>query len=287
MVWEWRLWDHLVQDHDPSKDNYGVVSEHPELLDINCVPNAGADWNHGNSVVYNPSLDQIMINLRSMNEFYVIDHSTTTEQASRPHGGTLRQGRGFLVSLGQPADCTGAERSQTRDSSAAHHPHWIEEGLPGAGEILIFNNGRGRADGNYSSVDQIRPPVTKSGEYSLAAGGAYGPADLEWSYAAEPKSDFYSHFISGSQRLPNGNTLICSGAWSRLFEVTPAGEIVWEYRAAYGRPDAPRSAGGMLEDGGAETGSRRATRRRRVSRSSLRSRLSRPSGQDVAAARVD
>ena len=51
IVWEWHAWDHLIQDYDASKDNYGVVSEHPELLDINFVGATGnqagrADWMH-------------------------------------------------------------------------------------------------------------------------------------------------------------------------------------------------------------------------------------------------
>jgi hypothetical protein len=71
-------------------------------------------------------------------------------------------------------------------------------------------------------------------------------------YMAEPKDDFYSYFISGAQRLPNGNTLICSGANSRFFEVTPAGKIVWEYRTGLGRPDAPVAVGGQREEGAPE-----------------------------------
>src|SRR5262249_2956242 len=51
-----------------------------------------------------------------------------------------------------------------------------------------------------------------------------------WSYTAPKKSDFYSFFISGAQRLPNGNTLICAGALGTFFEVTPEKEIVWKYK---------------------------------------------------------
>lgn len=61
-----------------------------------------------------------------------------------------------------------------------------------------------------------------------------------------------SYFISGAQRLSNGNTLICSGANSRLFEVTPTGKIVWEYRTGIARPDAPVTAGGMRKPGDPE-----------------------------------
>jgi hypothetical protein len=57
----------------------------------------------------------------------------------------------------------------------------------------------------------------------------YGPEALAWEYNPEPPERFYSFFISGAQRLPNGNTLINQGAGAKVREVTPSGEIVWEY----------------------------------------------------------
>lgn len=248
IVWEWRLWDHLVQDFDAAKANHGVVAEHPELLDINFINGKGSDWNHSNGIDYNPELDQIIINMRSMNEFYVIDHSTTTAEARGHAGGKQGKGGDFLYRWGNPQ---GYLRGRERDRTlyVQHNAHWIPPGLSGAGDILVFNNGDGRPGGNSSSVDQLHPPVTAGGGYRLEAGKVYGPNELVWTYSATPKEDFYSRFISGSQRLPNGNTLICSGAQSRFFEVTPEGEIVWEYRSALGRPDAPESLGGSLPPG--------------------------------------
>ncbi len=62
IVWEWHLWDHLVQDFDPTKDNFGVVADHPELLNINYTTNdGGRDWLHANSIDFNEGLDQILI----------------------------------------------------------------------------------------------------------------------------------------------------------------------------------------------------------------------------------
>jgi len=58
-------------------------------------------------------------------------------------------------------------------------------------------------------------------------------AQVVWEYTGTPKDSFYSGFISGAQRLPNGNTLICEGAKGRLFEVTTDKEIVWEFRTPY------------------------------------------------------
>ena len=66
VVWEWHVWDHLVQDFDPSKENYGVVGEHPELIDTNLTNRkAAADWNHINSIDYNAELDQILLSVHS------------------------------------------------------------------------------------------------------------------------------------------------------------------------------------------------------------------------------
>jgi hypothetical protein len=87
IVWEWHFWDHLIQDLDPTKANYGVVEDHPELLDINFAYHPRPDWNHLNSVDYNPDLDQILISAHHQSEIYIIDHSTTTQEAAGHSGG--------------------------------------------------------------------------------------------------------------------------------------------------------------------------------------------------------
>jgi hypothetical protein len=73
------------------------------------------------------------------------------------------------------------------------------------------------------------PPVDAAGNYSLAAGAAFGPSTPIWTYANSPPTNFYSAEISGAERLPNGNTLICEGIKGNLFEVTTAGQTVWQY----------------------------------------------------------
>ena len=65
--------------------------------------------------------------------------------------------------------------------------------------------------------------------YRLDPGVAYAPAEPVWTYTAATPSDFFAPYISGTQRLPNGNTLICDGVHGTLFEVTPAGKTVWKY----------------------------------------------------------
>jgi len=73
IVWKWDIFDHLIQDTNSSLSNYGVVSENPQLLDINKGILNASDWLHFNGIDYNEELDQIILSSRSMNEFYIID----------------------------------------------------------------------------------------------------------------------------------------------------------------------------------------------------------------------
>ncbi len=107
--------------------------------------------------------------------------------------------------------------------------------MPGAGDILVFNNGNGRPGGAYSTVDQITPPVDAHGRYARD-GGAYGPEAPVWTYSATNPTDLFSKNISGCQRLQDGNTLICSGASGTFIEVTPAKEVVWSYVNPFSAP---------------------------------------------------
>ena len=125
--------------------------------------------------------------------------------------------------------------STDRQLFKQHDAQWIAVGLPGAGNLLIFNNGAGRPGGNYSSVDEIIPPVDASGSYALTPGSAFDPTAPFWSYTATPASDFFAQNISGAQRLPNGNTLVCSGPQGRTFEVTSGSVTVWDYSNSVGQ----------------------------------------------------
>ena len=233
IVWEWHLWDHLIQDFDPSLPNYGVVAENPQLLNINYVgPGVNsvggkADWIHANSLDYNAELDQIIITSRALSEFWIIDHSTTTAEAASSSGGNSGMGGNILYRWGNPAAYNQGD-VDNQMLFGPHHVQWIDENLPGADNILIFNNGRNRPDGNYSSVDEIQVPLDGY-NYMLDDNSAYAPSDLFWTYEAPNNSNFFADHISGCQRLPNGNTLICSGPQGRLFEVNNAGELIWEY----------------------------------------------------------
>jgi len=229
IVWEWHVWDHLIQDYNVTAENYGVVADHPELIDINADTRPrNHDWNHINSVDYNEEFDQILLSVNVFNEIWVIDHSTTTEEAASHSGGNSGKGGDILYRWGNP-QVYGAGDASDKKFFKQHDAQWIESGYPGEGNILVFNNGNKRPDGTYSSVDEIVPPVDENGNYSITPGSAYGPEEQTWIYTAENPSDFYSSGLSGVQRLTNGNTLICEGSKGHFFEVTPEKNAIWEY----------------------------------------------------------
>ena len=227
IIWEWHAWDHLIQDYDPSKDNYGIVEEHPELIDINYGPII-SDWLHANSIDYNEELDQIIISVRYFNEIWVIDHSTTTEEAAGHTGGNSGKGGDLLYRWGNPT----AYRAGTIEDQkffGQHDAQWIESECPGEGNIIVFNNGHGRPGIDYSSVEEIIPPVDEYGNYFLETGEAYGPEEPTWTFKAQNPADFFSSTRSSVQRLPDGNTLICESDDGYFFEINPDGDIVWDY----------------------------------------------------------
>lgn len=232
VVWEWSVWDHLIQDYDPDRENYGAVAEHPELIDINFILyrlynseyRSAEDWTHGNAIDYHPELDQIMLSPRHYGELWVIDHSTTTEEAAGAKGDLLyRWGNPWAYRAGTVED---------QKLFWVHNTHWIAPGLPGEGNILVFNNGDEFQGFQrwHSSVDEITPPLADGGAYQRGPGAAFGPAQPVWTYTAENPADFYARFSSGAQRLPNGNTLILDGPQGTAFQVTPDGTTVWKYK---------------------------------------------------------
>ena len=284
-------WDHLIQDRDKTKPNYGKVTEHPERFDLNYIhgeedqvpendgdegrpekpaawvtlavlPRAhgrkkdspkkdqtpavrkNPDWMHVNAVAYNAELDQIVLSSSHFHEIWIIDHSTTKEEAKGHTGGRWGKGGDILYRWGNPRAYRNGTNLDQR-LFGQHNIQWISKGLSGEGHLLVFNNGGGRKPVEYSSVDEFVPPTDKDGNYVRPKRGPFGPAKPLWSYTAPDKKDFYSWFISGTQRLPNGNTLINAGAVGIVFEVTPENETVWKFSNPF-KPvaNAPRTAGG-------------------------------------------
>ena len=232
IVWEWHVWDHLIQDYDSNKENYGVVGEHPELIDINFgSASTGidpSDWLHINSIDFNPELDQILLSIRHFNEIWVIDHSTTTAEATSHIGGNSGKGGDILYRWGNSRSYRAGNISDQKFFEQ-HDANWIKPGYPGEGNILVFNNGNNRPDGKYTTIDEIIPPVNSTGGYYLENGSAYGPEEQIWIY----KTDFFANYIGGALRLKNGNTLICNGPQGKFLEITPEKIVIWEYTNPY------------------------------------------------------
>ena len=221
------MWDHLIQDYNPDQANYGTIADHPGRIDINFIleqqHNKNHDWSHTNAVDYNPDLDQIMLSPRHFSELWVIDHATTTEEAAGEKGDLLyRWGNPQTYQAGTADD---------QQLFWQHDTHWIPDGLPGEGNILIFNNGHGFHGSmrHHSSVDEITPPRFDGDAYQKAPHSAFGPGLPTWTYTAKRPKTFYALLGSGAQRLPNGNTLITDGSKGTVFQITPDGTTVWKY----------------------------------------------------------
>ncbi|MCH9685678.1 MAG: aryl-sulfate sulfotransferase [Deltaproteobacteria bacterium] len=226
IVWEWHVWDHMVQEFDPLVDNFDVVAARPERIDINWVRPGDAprpDWTHINAVAYNADLDQIVLSPRTFSEIWIIDHSTTTAEAAGSVGGGAGQGGDLLYRWGNPATYQAGGEPE-RDLYFQHNPRWISAGKPGAGNLLIFDNGDPVLR-PYSRVVEVETPVQPDGTYPLV-GPIWGPVDPAWSYG--DVGGFFASFISGADRLADGRTLVCSGPDGRLFEVTAGGKVPWD-----------------------------------------------------------
>lgn len=227
VVWKWSLLDHVIQDFDESLDGFGDPAKHPERVDINAMLRPVADWIHMNSIDYNEERDQILVSSRAFSEVWVIDHSTTTEEAAGHTAGRYGKGGDLLYRWGNP-EMYRQGGFADRMCWNQHDAQWIAKGLPGAGNMLIFNNGLAGTEEAYSTIDEFTPPQNPDGTYRRPAGKAFGPTELVWTY--EDPDQLFSPRISGAQRLPNGNTLICSGTQWTVLEVTPRGKTVWQYR---------------------------------------------------------
>jgi hypothetical protein len=226
IVWEWHIWDHFIQNFDVTKANYGTVAAHPELLNINYPAVAGqaSDYNHMNSVKYDPIHDRIILSAFYQGEIYVIDHSTTTAEAAGHTGGVWGKGGDFLYRFGNP-EAYGAGTPLNRVFYNQHCARMIPPGYPGAGNYTVFNNNP--PPGTNSVIWEFTPPTDAAGTFLLTPGSAFGPAGPVWTYSAP---GFYSQFVSSAERLANGNTLVCSGFQNGYtFELDPASQIVATY----------------------------------------------------------
>jgi hypothetical protein len=266
VVWEWWFFDHVVQDKDPSKPNYvgagKTVANYPGRINLN-MPGKPLrrDWLHCNSVDYNTVSGHIVVN-SVQGELYVIDHDGTftpgdpkasVAAAASPAGDFLyRFGDPARYSQGDPPRVLENWDSATsghKQMGGSHDAHWIAPGLPGAGHLMVFNNGQYLFQATpQSSVIEINPFLDAKG---LDTGRYVNPPDAGyrqeqydkdthnrprlisnqgvWAYRSVNSHNFFSHIGSSGQRLANGHTFVCSDTEGHFFEVTDTGELAWEY----------------------------------------------------------
>ncbi len=236
IVWEWNSWDHVVQDVDPDKPNYGVIKDEPGKIDLNFRAMQARQL-HFNSIDYDPETRQILLSSLMFGEVWVLDHSTTTAEAATDKGGKQGKGGDLIYRWGMPAAYDSGPESE-RQLVGQHDARWTR-GLSGKGDITVHNNVAGVVDGvvgktifqvgsRFSSIVEIDIGMNEDGSYDKEAGKPFG-GERTWTFTAEPKNSWYSPFMGGASRLPNGNTLIVNSHNKRLIEVTPEGERVLDY----------------------------------------------------------
>ena len=208
VVWSWSSWDHMIQDVDPTKPNYGVVADHPERIDIN-AGGTRSDWLHANSVRYNAKRDEVMISIHNLHEIWIISRKTGD----------------IVYRYGNPLNYkSGTQQDQVLFGQ--HDARWL---APDDNTVMIFNNGAGRVGATGSSVDEIELPVGPDGMYIREPGKAFAPSKPLVVYPKTLSNRFYGQNISGATRMPNGNTLSCLGPSGTFIESTPDGKEVWRY----------------------------------------------------------
>ena len=229
IVWEWHTWDHMIQDHDSLKPNFGNVSNHDELFNLNYSSNGdNPDWQHLNAIDYNDSLDLIMLCSPFWNEIYFIDHSTTNQESASHSGGNYGKGGDILWRWGNPITYSAGD-STNQKFYGQHDAHWIKNGNPDAGKIIVFNNGKNRGATPYSSVNIIAPPVAQNNVFLKDSSQAYLPSNFHYSYFDTTNLFFYSKILSSADQLPNGNIIINEGVKGHFFEIDQLGNVVWDY----------------------------------------------------------
>jgi hypothetical protein len=227
IIWEWHAWDHLIQDFDVSKGNFGVVSLNPGRLDINRGnPIDHPDWAHVNGIDYDPILDHIILSSPMFNELWIIDHSTTTLEASGTAGGERGKGGDLIWRWGNPASYDSGN-SVNQQLFFQHNGQWVKNGVRFNEQISVFSN-RDTINGALGSKVKIIDASfdTFSNEYPMS-GGVFLPNFPSYEY--EIIDTLFSPRVSGVEVLPNDHLLIASGSNGHVFEIDSNENLVWEY----------------------------------------------------------
>ena len=214
ILWEWVASDHI--------DELGFAADARKVIKAAAAFNTARgsyDWLHINSATYvgpNRWFDQGDGRFAPNNVIISSREASLLAIVARDGSIVWRLGPDFSESK---------ELRAIRQIIGQHHAHIVPKGLPGAGNLLVFDNG---GSSGYGFANPIAPDGRGAFARATSRVLEINPVTLElvWSYT-NPR--FFSTNISGAQRLPNGNTLITAGAGGRLFEVTPDSTIVWEY----------------------------------------------------------
>lgn len=226
IVWKWHSWDHLIQDIDPTKPNFGAPNGNRSKIDLNYSVSGGkADFMHANSVDYNPNTDEIIISVKAFDEVWVIDHSTTEIEASGETGGNAGKGGDLLYRWGNPSTYNSAVDPTKIYFHGQHDARWLLDSNYPERSFTVFNNQSGT---DYSSFDLVFPEINVLNEYESAQ-DYFLPDTLHWRYTAPIQTDLFSQRISGGQLMDNGHFLICSGNQGYFVEVDTLSTIYWEY----------------------------------------------------------
>lgn len=222
IVWQWQLWDHLVQDHDPAAENHAVIAASPQRVDLNYREDGAApaaNWVHLNAIDYHAGLDQVLLSSRLFSEVWIIDHSTTTQEARQSTGGRYGKGGDLLYRYGNPAAFKGTTPNVFK---AQHDAQWVNPQAENSA-LMVFNNEEGP---EQSAIKTWHPPYLEDGSYALDENGFFVTSNVIIAFEAPW---FYSPYMSSVQHLPDGQLFICSGADGHFFELNEQKEIIWEY----------------------------------------------------------
>lgn len=232
ILWQWDAWHHAIQDRFPDKANYGIIADNPHVIDVNFRQTSEAnisEWLHVNAIDYNADLDLIAISSKVNNEIYVVDHSTTIDEAAQHTGGYYGRGGDILYRWGNP-QAYGRGTEEDHYLFGQHDIQWIKPDLDGEGQFLVFNNGTGRPQGDYSSIDQWKMPDLKDERLLFdTVSRQFLPHQVTWRYTDPQQSDFFSARMSGVQRVLTDKTLVCEANKGSIKIIDNAHNSVWHY----------------------------------------------------------
>lgn len=230
IVWEWHAWNHLIQNNDSSKKNYGEIKSHPELIDFNYKTySTKDDWLHINAIDYDAQRDLILLSVSAFNEIWIIDHSTNSTEAASHRGGKFKKGGDLIWRWGNPEAYSMGD-STRKKLYFQHNAHWVKNEIDRKTEnnesIILFNN---FYPDSASSVCVVTPTLNPTSKLFAKHKDMFLPETYDWTYTTEQRGKMFSPIGSNVQLLPNGNLLICAGKKGYAFEVAERENIVWEY----------------------------------------------------------